>query len=135
MAYAPHTWVNDDPTKPLSAERLAEMEAGIEDADNRLTTVESRIVAPQEITYAGTITPDAFTGSVFYCVATGDLTLAQPSNGVIGKHVTVAVQASGATRTLTLPDDSHVIIPSGEWWAGRMLYLGEPNVWLFSEGV
>lgn len=135
MAYTPHTWVNDDPTKPLSAERLAEMEAGIEDADNRLTTVESRVTTVQAITYAATITPDAATGSVFTCIATGNLTLNDPANGVNGKHVTVAVQASGANRTLTLSDSTLTTIPSGEWWAGRYIYLDAATGWLFSEGV
>lgn len=135
MAYTPHVWVNDDPTKPVSAERLSEMEAGIEDADNRLTTAEARIIDPQQITYAATVTPDALTGSVFYIVATGPLTLNDPANGVDGQHVTVAVQASGAARTVTVSDATTAAIPSGEWWAGRWLYLNAATGWLFTEGV
>jgi hypothetical protein len=135
MPYTPHEWVDDDTTKPLSAVRLSEMEAGIEDADNRLNTVEARVVTPQEITYAATITPDALTGSVFYCIATGDLTLNQPANGTDGKHVTVAIRASGASRAVTLPGGLLVHIPSGEWWATRWLYLSETTEWLFNEGV
>jgi hypothetical protein len=135
MAYSPHTWVDDDTSKPLSATRLSEMEAGIEDADNRLTTVEAQITAPVVITYAATITPDAAAGSLFYCVATGNLTLTEPTNATNGKFVTVAIQASGANRILTLPDGALMTIPSGEWWIGKLLYLGTPAVWLLTEGI
>lgn len=44
MAYTPQTWVNGEPGgTPLSADRLNNIEAGIEDADNRLTTAEADI--------------------------------------------------------------------------------------------
>lgn len=132
MAYTPHVWVDDDATKPVSAQRLGEMEAGIDDADNRATALEAGIRTPVAITYASTITPDSDAGSVFYCIATGNLTLAEPINPVNGKHLTVAVQASGATVRLTLPNGSVILIPSGEWWIGKMLYLATPAVWLFT---
>lgn len=135
MAYTPNVWVDDDATKPLSAARLSTMEAGIEDADNRLNVTEARVYATQAISYAASITPDALTGSVFYCIATGNLTLNSPSNGVDGKHVTVAVKASGTSLTLTLPDATTVWLTTGQWWAGRMVYLSGPNEWLMTEGV
>lgn len=135
MAYTPHTWIDDDVTKPLSAARLSEMEAGIEDADNRLTAIEGLIIPSQAITYAATITPDAAAGTVFYCIATGNLVINDPANGVDGKMVTLAVQASGASRLLTLSDGTVFLVPTSAWWAGKFLYLDAVGAWLFSNGL
>lgn len=135
MSYTPQTWVDDDATKPLSADRMNHIETGIEDADNRVSTVEARVRTPQAITYAATITPDASAGALFYCIATGNLTLAEPTNPVNGKLVTVMVKASGANRVLTLPDGLTVTIPTGEWWTGSMLYLSNQTEWILTDGL
>lgn len=135
VLYAGHEWVDDDPTKPLSAQRVGEIDDAVVDAHTEIATLQRRVVDAQPLTYAATVTPDAATGSVFSIVATGPLTLPDPSNGVDGQHVTVVVQASGATRTLTLSDATTVAIPAGEWWAGRWLYLDAVAGWLFTEGV
>lgn len=134
MAYAPQTWTNDDPATPLSAARLTVMETGIEDADNRATSLERGVATPQTITYASSITPDASAGSLFVCVATGNLTLNDPTGATTGQVVTVRIQASGADRTLSFAGGgaTAVVITSGQWYLGRLHYLGS-NQWLVED--
>lgn len=87
---------------------------------------------PQTITYAATITPDASVGSLFRCTATGNLTLADPTNGVDGQSVVVEVLASGADRTLNFAGGgTAVTIPSGQWWAGTL--RRNSSVWLLDD--
>jgi hypothetical protein len=89
---------------------------------------------PQTITYASTITPNAGTGSLFRCTATGDLTLADPINGVDGQTVVVEILASGADRTLNFAGGgTAVVIPSGQWWVGTLRLNG--STWLLDDDL
>lgn len=57
---------------------------------------------PYTITYAATITVNASSGNNVKITATGNLTLAVPTNGSDGQMLMVAVLASGAARVVTL---------------------------------
>lgn len=88
-----------------------------------LSTLLTRLAAtPVVITYAASITPDASQACVFYCTATGNLTIADIINGVAGQPVYIQVTASGATRLLVVTGVSSYIIPSGERWSGTFRY-------------
>lgn len=60
------------------------------------------VSAPVAVTYAATTTIDASLGSRFTITATGNLTLAAPTNPLDGQQITVTILASGAARTLTI---------------------------------
>lgn len=81
----------------------------------------------------GVITPDASTGSVFRHAATANVTLTEPTGGVDGQAVTVAVLASGAARTLTVAGVGSVSIPSGRWWVGELRYDAATSTWLLDD--
>lgn len=86
---------------------------------------------PQTITYATTITPNAASGSLFRCTATGNLTLNDPTGGVNGQAVTVEILASGADRTLNFEGGvTAVTITSGQWWSGTLRLNG--STWLLA---
>lgn len=93
---------------------------------------------PVAVTYAATTTIDASTGSRFKITATGDITLAVPSNAVDGQQITVVILASGADRNLTLNGSillttgltSTATITSGKRWIGGLLYDADLAAWV-----
>lgn len=116
----------------LSAARFAFMDNGIIEASTRLTAIEPR---PQTITYAATITPNAANGNFHVCVATGDLTLADPTGGTNGQTIYVLIQASGAARTLSFSGGAAtpVTIKLNEWWVGRLSYISSITTWVLTD--
>lgn len=86
--------------------------------------------APVTITYAASITPNASLGCVHWVTATGDLTVADISNGTTGQIVTLRVKASGANRTVTVTGGGSFLVPSGDRWVGRFLYDGPDTTWI-----
>ena len=87
MAYTPQTWVNGaGGNTPVNATRLGVMEAGIEDADNRLTVVETQVIVNSQ---------------------TGSYTLVLADAGKI-----VEVNAAGSSN-ITVPPNSSVAFPVG----------------------
>jgi hypothetical protein len=132
MTYNKQTWENDNLSLPLSASRLGHMEDGIDDADTRITVLEPRT---QTIAYNTTITPDATAGNLHVCVATGNLTLNEPTGGTDGQMITVAIQASGATRTVSFQGGTvdPVVIPSGKWWVAELRYVASTTTWLVTD--
>jgi hypothetical protein len=95
---------------------------------------ERAITDPITLTYATTITPDAATGALFRVVATGNLTLNDPTGGVDGQWVRVEITASGASRTLTLAGITPTVtIASGARWAGDLVYDGTD--WWLDDGA
>jgi len=92
------------------------------------------ITDPITITYGATITPDAATGSLFRCTATGNITLANPTGGVDGQWIRVEITASGADRVLTLTGVTGTItIPSAGKWVGDLLFDGTD--WWLEDGA
>lgn len=90
-----------------------------------LSTLLTRMsAAAVTIAFAASITPDASQSCVFNVTATGNLTLADISNGIDGQSVNVRITASGAARTLTITGINVVIIPSGTLWSGWFRYDG-----------
>lgn len=89
----------------------------------RLTT------APVTVTYAASVTLDASQGCIFRVTATGDLTLADITNGTDGQPVALEVLASGGARTVTVAGDA-VSVPSGQWWSASLRYNSTAAVWL-----
>ena len=98
---------------------------------------------PVAVTYAATTTINAATGTRFKLVATGDLTLAAPTNPVDGQQITVVILASGATRALTISGSiqlttglsASVSIPSGKRWIGGFVYDGDLSAWVLLAGT
>ena len=89
------------------------------------STLLTRIAAAAvTITYAASITPDASQGCVFTCAATGNITLADISNGIDGQTVNVRITASGGARTLTVTGVGVYNLASGAVWSGRFGYDG-----------
>lgn len=57
---------------------------------------------PVTLAYATTLTPDASTGTLFYCTATGNLTLQPPTNPADGQKIHLRFLSSGGAWTITL---------------------------------
>jgi hypothetical protein len=90
-----------------------------------LSTLLTRMAAAAvTVTYAASITPDASQSCVFDVTATGNLTLADISNGIDGQTVNVRVVASGGTRILTITGVYPVTLSSGARWSGWFRYDG-----------
>lgn len=87
--------------------------------------------APNTITYAASITPDASVSCVHWVTATGDLTIADIVGGITGQSVTIRVKASGANRTVSIFGAGTVVVASGERWVGRFLYDGPDSTWIY----
>jgi hypothetical protein len=96
-------------------------DVGAQPTNTLLTRIAAAAVT---ITYAASITPDASLGCVFDVTATGNLTLADISNGVDGQLVNIRVTASGAARTLTVTGVYSTLIASGSRWVGWFRYDG-----------
>jgi hypothetical protein len=105
---------------------LAALLAGKQPLATLLTRL---VVAPITVTYAASITLDASTGCVFRVAASGNLTLADITNGVDGQLVTLEVLASGASRNVTVSGDT-VTVPSGQWWTASLRYNATASAWL-----
>lgn len=123
MAYSPVTWVNGA-TPAISATNLNHMEGGIEDADNRLTSVEGRLTtvenqvatgggggggsSPTAGTVSGYIPAGTATPTVVHSLGTTDL-LWSVHEEATGLHPAVAmattdvntVQFTFSTATVT----------------------------------
>jgi hypothetical protein len=63
MAYNKQTWVDEDPTKPLSAARMGYMESGIEAAANIADSALQTAQGAGSGTLVGAVALDSFTGS------------------------------------------------------------------------
>lgn len=131
--YEPITWVND--TAPaLNAPNLNRIEVGIEAIDDRVARVERGIVSPVTVTYATSVVLNATQGTLFRCVATGDLTLDDVVGGTDGQIVVFQVQASGAMRTLSFTGSADAVnISAGQWWIGTFRYVAAGNTWLLDD--
>lgn len=137
MAYTdPATWVDGSVGgTPVTAAALNLRDNNVRDLQARLAAVEARTVltrlaaAPVTVTYAASITVDASTGCVFRVTATGNLVLADITNGVDGQAVTLEVLASGATRAVTA-GGAAVSVAAGQWWTGTFRYNAGTNTWL-----
>lgn len=94
------------------------------------------VLAPHNIPYAATITPNAATGALFRITAPGDVTLNSPINGTDGQAVIVEVLASGGPRLITLAGGviDPIAIPSGSRWTGLARYNAGDDVWVLSAG-
>jgi hypothetical protein len=91
------------------------------------------ILAPQNVPYAATITPNAATGALFRVTAVGDVTLADPINGTDGQAVVIEVLASGGSRTVSFAAGyPSVTIPAGNRWSGTLRYDSSVNGWLLA---
>jgi hypothetical protein len=118
-----------------SAKGVARILGGTADAPTvpwgSLTTVPSLLTrmgaSAVTVTYAASITPDASQSCTFDVTATGNITLADISNGVDGQIVNVRVTASGGARTLTITGVYSVVIGSGSRWVGWFKYDGANN--------
>jgi hypothetical protein len=89
------------------------------------STLLTRIAAAAvTVTFAASITPDASQSCVFNVTATGNLTLADISNGIDGQSVNIRVTASGGTRVLTITGIYAVTVTSGSLWSGWFRYDG-----------
>jgi hypothetical protein len=85
--------------------------------------------APQTITYAASITPDATLSCVHYVTATGNVAVADITTGLNGQPLLLRVKASGADRTVTVSGTT-ILVPSGERWVGRFYYDGPELSWV-----
>lgn len=128
-------WI--DGVTPVTAEELNYLYGAVERLDDRQDAQETTGAATPIALAAvsGTITPNANAGRLFRHVATGNVSLADPTGGVDGQTIRVEVQASGADRTLTLSGSlGTVVIPSGEWWIGSFTYHGPTLEWFLDDG-
>jgi hypothetical protein len=100
-----------------------------------LTTGPRFVGAVQTLTYAATVSIDASTGSVFRCVATGNLALTGISNGADGQQVVLEVLASGGARTVTVTGISPITVASGTWWAGVFRFNSGTGNWLLDDAT
>lgn len=116
----------DAPTVPWSA--LTSVPS-YQPLDTLLTRVSADAVT---IPYAASVTPDASQSCVFDITATGNLTLADISNGIDGQAVCVRVTASGGTRTLVVTGIYSLSITSGGRWVGWFRYDGSGG-WQLTE--
>jgi hypothetical protein len=116
-----------------SAKGVARILGGTADAPSvpwsALTAVDTLLTRlsadPIALTYAASITPDASQSCVFTVTATGNLTLADITNGADTQLVSVRVTASGATRTLTITGIySPITITDGNRWVGWFRHDG-----------
>lgn len=132
--FNPITHTNGSGTA-LDAAYFNRIEAGIESMDDRADNLEHGIVSPVTITYASTITPDAFAGSLFRCTATGNLTLNDPINGTDGQTIVVEILASGDQRILSFAGGAAgiVTIGSGTWWKGTLTYHSVGTTWVLTD--
>jgi hypothetical protein len=104
--------------------------AGLLAGKQPLATLLTRLAAaPITVSYAASVTLDASLGCVFRVTATGNLTLADITNGVDGQVLTLEVLASGANRTITVGGTSSVIA-SGTWWVGQFIYHSSGDLWV-----
>jgi hypothetical protein len=92
------------------------------------TTAPRFITPPVTIPYSSSVTLDAAASSVFWCTATGNLTLANITGGVDGQELVFGVEASGADRTLTVSGGTETI-PSGQVWLGVFRYRAAGDTW------
>lgn len=89
------------------------------------------ILAPQNLSYAGIITPDASTGALFRITAPGNFTLNDPINGTDGQEVVVEVLASGADRTVNFANgEPAVTIAAGSRLSTSLRYNAGSISWL-----
>jgi hypothetical protein len=96
-------------------------------------TLLTRMAAdPVTVAYAASITPDASQSCVFDVTATGNLILADISNGMDGQTVSVRVTASGGTRMLTVTGIYTVALAASSRWVGWFKYDGAGS-WQLTE--
>lgn len=133
--FSPIIWHND--TSPaLNESNLNRIEVGIESLDDRAATLELGVVTPVTVPFATSITLNATQGSLFRCVAVGDLTLDGIVGGLDGQTIALQVRASGGARTLSFTGPgAPVTIPSGTAWWGRFSYDATNGEWLRDTAV
>jgi hypothetical protein len=131
--FSPLTWRNDQ-TPALSESNLNRLEVGVEAIDDRVHSTELGIVAPVVVPHATSVTLNATQGSLFRCIALGDVTLDDIVGGTDGQTVTFEVQAFGATRSLHFTGvTGSVDISSGQWWIGVFRYVAADATWLLDD--
>lgn len=95
------------------------------------------ILAPQNLSYSPTITPDASTGALFRVTAPGDFTLANPISGTDGQAVVVEVLASGGQRTVSFSAGvgSPIVVPSGVRRTVTLRYNASAGTWVLADNA
>lgn len=98
MAYTPQVWLPGAAGgTPLSAARFTVMEAGIEDADNRLTATEASVAGKVSAVTAGDATVTVAGTATSPTVAVNAI----PQSKVTGLVVDLAAKATPAQATST----------------------------------
>ena len=127
-------WVNDQ-APALNATNLNGVMVGIETIDDRVHSLELGVIAPIVVPYATSVTLNATQGSLFRCVASGDLTMDAIVGGADGQTIVFEVQASGAPRTLSFTGSTDTIsITVGQWWVGVFRFVSSSGAWLRDDG-
>jgi hypothetical protein len=132
--FLPLVWHNN--TFPAINEgNLNRIEVGLESLDDRAAQLELGITTPVTLPYATSVTVNATQGSLFRCIASGDLTLDDIVGGTDGQTVTVEVQASGAARVLHFTGSTETVnIAAGQWWIGAFRYAATGDTWRLVDG-
>lgn len=131
--FFPITWRNNQ-SPALNDANLNRIETGVEVLDDRITTLENGVVTPVVVPFATSVTLNATQGSLFRCVASGDLTLDDIIGGSDGQTVVVEIQAAGTARALHFTGSTEVItIPVGQWWVGTFRYVAAGSLWLITD--
>lgn len=133
--FTPIIWRNNQ-SPALNDTNLNRVEVGVESIDARAAKLELGIVIPVTVPYTTSVTINATQGSLFRCIASGDLTLDDIVGGTDGQTLVFEVQASGAQRALHFTGLTDSIdIAAGQWWVGVFRYITAPyNTWLFDDG-
>lgn len=131
--FSPLTWRNDQ-SPALNDTNLNRLEVGVEAIDDRVAALENGVVSPVVVPYATSVTLNATQGSLFRCVAAGDLTLDDIVGGADGQTVVFEVQASDTARALHFTGvvDS-IDIAAGQWWVGVFRYVAVSSAWLLDD--
>jgi hypothetical protein len=127
--WTPITWRNDQ-SPAINEVNLNRIEVGVELLDDRIATLENGVVTPVVVPYATSVTLNATQGSVFRCVASGDLTLDDIVGGTDGQAIVFEVLASGADRQLSFTGSiGSVTIPANQWWVSTFRYAANTAEW------
>lgn len=127
--FSPISWRNNQ-APALNETNLNRVEVGLQSVDARAAALENGIVPAVTVAYATSVTLNATQGSLFRCVASGDLTLDDIVGGTDGQTIVFEVLASGAARTMSFTGSvSSILIPSGQWWAGIFRFHAPSDTW------
>jgi hypothetical protein len=132
--FSPIVWRNNQ-TPAINDTNLNRLEVGAQSIDARAARLELGIADPVVVPYATSVTLNATQGSLFRCVASGDITLDDIVGGTDGQMIVFEVQGSGASRALHFTGSTDSVdIASGQWWVGTLRHVAANNVWLLDDG-